>query len=181
MEALDAAMSRYVDGDRAAFGEVYAAVAPRLRAFLARRSVPANEVDDLLQLVFLRAHRARGRFDATQGLRPWLYAIARRLVQDRHRGLARRGRVFADGAFEAVDPGPTALDLVEGRRRYAAFLKAFRALPLSQRGSFEGVRLEGRSVDEVARALGVSPQAVKSRTHRASEALRVACSSEVSA
>ena len=39
--------------------------------------MPDDEVEDVLQRVFLQLWRSRDRFDPDRSLRPWVFAIAR--------------------------------------------------------------------------------------------------------
>src|SRR5688572_31017284 len=70
-------MHRYAEGDDAAFAEVFAALAPRLRLFLRRLGCSADAAEDLTQETFLRMHNARGSFARGKLVAPWAYAIAR--------------------------------------------------------------------------------------------------------
>src|SRR5215470_9959828 len=79
----DAAMERYADGDAAAFAIVYDALAPRLLGLL-RRQAP-QYAEDLVQQTFFQMHLARGTFVRGAQVRPWAFAIARRLLIDRIR------------------------------------------------------------------------------------------------
>src|ERR1700684_1138276 len=67
------------------FDQHYAAV----RAYVARRSVAAGSIDDVLSETFLVAWR---RIDTVpvDGL-PWLLGVARRVVDNQRRGYAGRG------------------------------------------------------------------------------------------
>lgn len=80
---IDAAMERYADGDDAAFGDIYDALAPQLRSFL-RRSI-REHVEDLVQQTFCQVHLARGSFIRGARVKPWVFAVARRLLIDRLR------------------------------------------------------------------------------------------------
>src|SRR5271155_3933630 len=88
-QAASAAMDRYACGEDAAFSELYDLLAPRLSAFLLRRTRDASHPEDLLQQTFLQMHHARRHFGTGADVAPWAYAIARRLFID---ALRKRGR-----------------------------------------------------------------------------------------
>ena len=75
-------MARYVDGDAAAFRELYAAIAPRLLGYLMKMAKSRALADDLLQQTFLKVHRARSAYVRGADPVPWIYAIAHRTFVD---------------------------------------------------------------------------------------------------
>src|SRR5262245_24980211 len=75
-------MERYCDGDASAFRALYALVAPRLHGYLLRMARDRAAADDLLQLTFLKVHRARAAYVRGADPLPWLYAIAHRTFLD---------------------------------------------------------------------------------------------------
>lgn len=173
-------MERYVDGDRGAFEELYALVGPPLHRYLLRMSRDHSLADDLLQLTFLKVHRARAAYVRGAAPLPWLYAIAHRTFLDeaRRRKRARVRVAAADappevaadlhGRAEGTAPETPDAELV------ARVMKALEALPESQRQAVLLIKLEGKSVAEAAAIAGTSRGAMKVRAHRGYEALRKA-------
>jgi RNA polymerase sigma-70 factor (ECF subfamily) len=168
----DTAMDRYAAGDDAAFALVYDELAPRLFGYLLRQTRDRARAEDLLQQTLLHMHRARGRFIPGAEVRPWAFAIARRLLVDSVRR-AKFEMLSDDGE---PDPGPSAAaaadQVVHTREILARIDQALGDLPVSQRSAFELLKLEGLSVAEAAEVLGTTVAAVKLRAHRAYEALR---------
>ena len=171
-------MARYCDGDASAFRELYAALAPRLYGYLVRMCRQRALADDLLQLTFLKVHRARAAYVRGADPIPWIYAIAHRTFIDearkQKRAVVRVGDVAelpevragisgdADGtADEAADP-----ELVK------TALDALAALPIQQREAVVLTKLDGKSVAEAAEIAGTTVGAMKVRAHRGYEALR---------
>jgi RNA polymerase sigma-70 factor, ECF subfamily len=170
----DFAMERYAGGDSAAFAQVYDALAPRLYGYLLRQTRDRARAEDLLQQTMLHIHRARDRFIAGAEVRPWAFAIARRLlVDDIRRG--RRIILSDDGdADSGVSTEPKADDLVQAAELAIRIQTILAQLPTSQRAAFELIKQEGLTVAEAAQVLGTTVAAVKLRAHRAYEALRAA-------
>jgi RNA polymerase sigma-70 factor (ECF subfamily) len=77
-------------GDREAFGRLYDRHAAVVLALC--RTLSASEAEDALQETFLRAHRNLSRVEGAAKLRPWLYAIARRVCSEHRRAGGRRRR-----------------------------------------------------------------------------------------
>ena len=176
--AMDRAMARYAGGEDAAFGELYELAAPRLHAFLARRTRgDAARAEDLLQQTFLKVHVARSRFVAGSPFMPWAFAIARRLLIDGHR-LSHRELALDPQVEEPVPPstrrGPAPDASCESKELVAICARAFRSLPAPQRDAFELIRWDGLSTAEAASTLGTTANAVKLRVHRTMKVLREA-------
>ena len=55
-------MAAYVAGDRRAFEQLFARLAPRLHRFFRRSFSAEATADDLLQVTFLKLHRARDTY-----------------------------------------------------------------------------------------------------------------------
>jgi len=175
--AASAAMDRYASGEDAAFLELYDLLAPRLSAFLLRRTRDASHTEDLLQQTFLQMHHARRHFGKGADVTPWAYAIARRLFIDAFRKRGRDGpRVDAETDEECEGTSPDASpETVLGRRQLAKQVERELArLPEAHRVAFELVQCDGLTIAEAAEALGTTVAAVKLRTHRTYLALRSA-------
>ncbi|HKV25876.1 MAG TPA: sigma-70 family RNA polymerase sigma factor [Candidatus Acidoferrum sp.] len=80
------------NGDRVAFGALYERYARMVHGILLSR-LPASEVDDLVQDVFLRAMPRLGHLRDTTRFGPWIAAIARNQAKDRYRKMRAQGAV----------------------------------------------------------------------------------------
>src|SRR3954471_8709169 len=92
-------MSAYAAGDARAFESLFARLAPRVHGFFLRSFRDEAVADDLLQVTFMKGHRAREQFDRTLRVAPWLFAVAARVRLDE---LRRRMRLPEDADEEAV-------------------------------------------------------------------------------
>ena len=167
-------MAAWVGGERRAFDELFALLAPRVHGFFLRSFAPAV-ADDLLQATFLKLHRARAEFRPGARLRPWLFTIAARVRLDELRRLYRLPESAGQEELERVEDekaNPEAPGALDGdvRERVRA---AVAALPESQRAIVHLHRFEGLSFPEIARAIGSTEGAVKLRAFRAYEKLRL--------
>jgi RNA polymerase sigma-70 factor, ECF subfamily len=75
-------MKEYLDGDAAAFAEIYARYSGPLHRFLLRKSRNQEEAGDLLQSSFLKFHHLREKYRSRYTLLQWLYVIARSELLD---------------------------------------------------------------------------------------------------
>lgn len=185
--SLHRVMERYAAGDDTAFAVLHRALAPRIRARLARMVHDAALVEDLLQTTFLRAHTARDRFasvgdGADRAVEGWYLSIARNVALDhlrehyrrerRHASMIARGDVSALGV-SADAPNAEELRVREEQRDQTAqrVHEALARLPATQRDVVELHKLEGFSMADVAEKLHVQQGAVRVRAHRAYKAL----------
>ena len=171
-------MQRYQSGDPAAFRELYDQVAPRLHGYLVKMTHDRALADDLLQLTFLKLHRARAAYVQGADPLPWLYAIAHRTFLDEARKTKRAIVRAAGDDVPEVAAGLSGES--EGQRDEprgdpelaAQALAAIAELPLAQRQAVVLTKLDGKSVAEAAAIAGTTPGAMKVRAHRGYEALR---------
>jgi RNA polymerase sigma-70 factor (ECF subfamily) len=165
---LKALMLAGLGGDQAAHGRLLAALAPRLRAYFARRiRQNAADVEDLVQDTLLAIHLKRGMYDPTQPLTPWVLAIARYKLIDAWR---RAGSRPTEPLGEDDDlPGPDDHEGAMARRDLDVLLDQ---LPPRQGALLRDVRIEGLSMAEAATRRGMSVAAVKVALHRSLKALQ---------
>ena len=136
-----------------------------------------EKAQDLVQETFLRALKGWGGFDGRSKPSTWLYTIATRACQRlerRRSGEPRRMRpleqLLPSGDTAVVDipsPGESPLEWVERRDVVRAVRAAIDSLPLHFRLPLVLKEIEGLTVEDVARILGIKPATVKTRLHRA--------------
>lgn len=138
----------------------------------------ASEADreDLVQDVFIVAHRRLASFDGGN-LAGWLYQIARRKVRD-YRSLAWVKHFFAASRMPLIDStlqtltGP--LDHLETSEKAKLLQELLMALNHEQRAAFVLFEIEGLSGDEIARLQAVPINTVWARIYKARRKLQEA-------
>ncbi len=130
----------------------------------------ADEADDAAQETFLRAYRARGRYDPTRAVRPWLLTIATRYCLDRLRGRARHRTARWEDAPQA-DPQPGPEGALLTAEDAAAVRDAVAHLPPLERTLVVLHYWEELPYEAIAAQTGLSVAAVKSRLYRARQRL----------
>ncbi|ACY17427.1 RNA polymerase sigma factor [Haliangium ochraceum] len=185
MEEERELMGRYCDGDAAAFRALYQLVAPRILSYLLRMARERALAEDLLQLTFLKVHRARGSYVRDANPMPWFYSIAHRTFLDearkRQRAKVQLSSSGHDVPEQAAHITGRAADQVEEPGADAEMAKAALAaldnLPEKQREAVVLTKLSGKSIAEAAAITGTTPGAMKVRAHRGYVALRKALGS----
>jgi RNA polymerase sigma-70 factor (ECF subfamily) len=181
-EAASAAMDRYACGEDAAFSELYDLLAPRLSAFLLRRTRDASHTEDLLQQTFLQMHHARRHFGTGADVTPWAYAIARRLLIDAFRKNGRESVCANDDMsdeHESMAPSASPEAIVGRLQLTRRVEQELARVPEAHRIAFELVQCDGLTMAQAAEVLGTTVAAVKLRAHRTYVALRAALGDEV--
>ena len=169
--SIDGALiAQWMAGDERAATAIVERHAGALARFAVRLGVD-EDVDELVQDTFIKAFSALESFRADSSLRTWLFTIERRLVIDRRRSAARRGREVAvdDGdaatEYDALD----ALVADEAAQRLAS---AIGRLTRMQREVFTLRVQEGRSYKEIAEILESSEGAARVHYHNAMRAVK---------
>jgi RNA polymerase sigma-70 factor (ECF subfamily) len=163
---LQQLMIRYQQADREAASTLIELLSPRFHRFFASQMGSRTEADDMLQDVWLRIHRVRHTYRPGEPVLPWMYAIAHRVRIDNHRRRHRSSREVAMDVLpeRGIDPGT--------QNRIPAFDELVRDLPESQREVLTMLKVDGLSIEEIARATSSTAGAVKQKAHRAYERLR---------
>ncbi len=169
-QTLRSLMLAGLDGDAAAYRRFLQQLGTRLRSFYRRRlSGWPDDVEDLVQDTLLAIHNQRHTYQPDQPVTAWVHAIARYKTID-----LLRARQVREALHDPLDDDANALfdtsdsDAAEARRDLDQLLAT---LPERQRLPIEQVKLEGRSVADVARETGMSESAVKIGIHRGLKAL----------
>lgn len=133
----------------------------RLRALL-----PPEAVEDVTQEVFIAAVQGLDSYRGQSLFRTWLGAIARHKAMDYYR---RRGRQPTTVPLDAEQDRPAETDLQQDDRELVRL--ALRRLPAHYQEIILLRFAEGMPFDQIARTLGLSLEAAKSRFRRAIAAI----------
>ncbi|MGN6575192.1 MAG: sigma-70 family RNA polymerase sigma factor [Nocardioides sp.] len=127
--------------------------------------------EDVVQETLLRAWRHFSVLDEAHGsVRAWLYTVARNIVIDEWRTKRARSEV----AFAEVPEPPGASDGTDEQLLSWVVAEAVTRLSPDHRAVLVECYYRGLPVAEAARHLGIPEGTVKSRTHYALRALRLA-------
>jgi RNA polymerase sigma factor (sigma-70 family) len=152
-------------GNDAAFSVIHDRYRQRLFAY-ARQMLGGSRQDaeDALQDVFLRAYSSLRSNDRPLSLRAWLYRVAHnRCIDHLRRPTPPASDLFDTSRKPLHDP----MDELVRREDLRQLVEDVRRLPAQQRSALLMREMDGMSYAELAEALGVSMQAVKSLLVRA--------------
>ncbi|MDT5347579.1 MAG: polymerase sigma-70 factor, subfamily [Mycobacterium sp.] len=153
-------LAAHVAGDRYAFDELFRRHKRQLHRLARLTSRSPEDAEDALQDAMLSAHRCAGSFRHDAAVRSWLHRIVVNASLDR----LRRAKAHPTAPLQDVHPVSDRTAQVE-----TAILvqRALMRLPVEQRAAVVAVDMQGYSIADTARLLGVPEGTVKSRCARA--------------
>jgi RNA polymerase sigma factor (sigma-70 family) len=167
-------MLAWVEGDIAAFEQLYSRHRGRLYRFLLRQLRDPAMADEIFQDVWQRVIAARAGWKPDAAFATWLFRIAHNRLTDHWRALHHRPPAPADGDERAAripDPDTPERTLSQFEQRRSLQL-ALDALPDEQREVLL-LRLEQElTLEEIGAITGVGRETVKSRLRYAMDKLR---------
>jgi len=176
-------LPRLRSGDAHAFEELVRRYMGRLLRVARRLLRSEEDARDAVQDAFVSAFRAIGDFESTARLSTWLHRIVVNACLMKLRTQRRKPeediedylpRFLEDG--HQVEPsvawGESAQTVMERAETRDLVRAAIEKLPETYRTVLLLRDIEELPTDEVARLLGVTPNAVKIRLHRGRQALR---------
>jgi len=165
--------------DKAAFAELFAYYAPRVKGFCLRLGAEDALAEELAQEVMVTVWRKAPLFDRTQAaVSTWIFRIARNRRIDAAR---RAAKPVLDPADDPTAPAPEIApdDALTGAERDDAVRRALTFLPSDQLSILQQAFYEGLSHSEIAERNGLPLGTVKSRIRLAFARLRAALDGKV--
>ena len=137
--------------------------------------VGRGDAEDVAQVAWLKAHRARASSSPAMGsVATWLRSIARNVALDHLRSARRRPEDLDDRSdahtSDALDVGAA----IDTARKVASARAALATLPDAQRDAVTSMYLDGHDHHTAAALAGCEPGALRVRAHRGVAALRSA-------
>jgi RNA polymerase sigma-70 factor (ECF subfamily) len=159
-------------GDEAALAALYDRHAGWLTVRMTRRCAVPDMVDHAVQDTFLALWREAGTYRGSGDVAAFIWGIGiRRLIDLIRREGARRRRPWRAAEPQVV---VSAEDQVLAGIEHGRLGQALAGLSPELRAALEATVLDGLTCAEAAVLLGVAEGTVKSRCHRARQALRAA-------
>jgi len=163
-------LTRWRAGDSAAGQSLFERYFRRIYRFFETKF--GGDVDELVQSTFLACLRAKDQFRGDSAFSTYLFTIARhelyRKLNERRRDLARIDFEVTSVAELAPTPGSR----IAAREDRAKLLAALRNLPVDQQILLELHYWEQVEIADLAEIFGSPAVTIRSRLHRARNALR---------
>lgn len=158
-------------GDERAWEEIFHALAPIVLGYLRANGAPDPE--DVLGETFLQVARDLSGFDGDEaGFRSWVFTIAHHRLIDARRQLARRPVELSPEPPEPDEPADDAAEEALARIGTERVERILAALSEDQRAVLLLRFVADLSIDDVAKAVGKRPGAVKALQRRGLAAVK---------
>jgi RNA polymerase sigma-70 factor (ECF subfamily) len=167
-----ALLERIRQGDTGGAAELFERYAPAILRFADRLLSDHAVAEEVTQEVFLKLISRAHQYDGRAGVSSWLFAIAANACRDRRRRDRRAPVIPLDGIVEPSARGDGIERGLIDRERRDAVRRALSSLSEEQREALVLARYHGMPYVEIARVLGISVGAVKTRIFRAVETLK---------
>jgi RNA polymerase sigma-70 factor (ECF subfamily) len=148
------------------FDEVFRRYAPYVGALVLKLIGRPGDVDDVVQDVFIQAHRGLSKLRDPEAVRPWL----RRITVRRSRRWLRKRWVLrwfresdVDGETDLADPSASP----EERAQLAYIYRTLERMPRDERLVWVLRFVEGETLESIAELLGCSVSTVQRRLRAA--------------
>ncbi|SEM84946.1 RNA polymerase sigma-70 factor, ECF subfamily [bacterium A37T11] len=158
-------------GDESAFNYFYKAHSNRIYGKLLKLTKSAEVAEELLQDVFMRIWEKREGINPALSFKAYLFRIAEHLVSDHFRQAAKNqvlydqllqgGTAYFTGTDEAAE------EIYEAN--LARLEEAIDQLPPKRREIYRLCKLEGKSYQEAAEKLNISPATVSNQMTKANQ------------
>jgi RNA polymerase sigma-70 factor (ECF subfamily) len=160
------------EGNQAAFTQLYHQYHKPLYTY-ARRTLKAGSLaEEAVQDIFLQIWQQRGRLDASQCFRGYLFTIARNYLLKRLIRASRESALRQEIMHAALASyNATEADLIAAEYEQIA-REAIARLPPQRQQVFTLCRLEGLSYEEAAHSLGIGRGTVSDHMVKANRSIR---------
>lgn len=156
--------------DQAAFAELFAHFAPRVKGFLMKSGADASLAEECTQDVMATLWRKAHMFDPSRAsVATWIFTIARNRKID---ALRKQRRPEPEELTWGPEAEPDQADAIGLKQETELLADAIRQLPLKQRTLIEQAYFGDLSHSEIADVTGLPLGTIKSRIRLALERLR---------
>lgn len=170
-------------GDAGAFDELVLRYQDRIFNLVYRKLGRYEDARDTAQEVFVRAYRGLAAFKGDSQFFTWLFRIALNTTFTQRRRIGRQHDLVpasldaargddGDDPADPPDPGEGPPRLAEGSEEARAVREAIDELPEEPRTLIVLKDIEGMRYEEIAEVLEMPVGSVKSKLHRARQALK---------
>ena len=167
---VEAELEQFTRGDIQAFETLFREYQGEVYGWIVRIVRDPGAAEDLTLDTFWRIYRAHARFDPRRSFGAWARRIATNLALE-HLSRRHAEKSLDDGLPLRAELSPRR-DPAIGAEVDASVLAAFRELPATLRAAARLALIEDTPYAEIAGALGISVNGVKSRVFRAVRLLR---------
>lgn len=171
MDVIDEAhiIKNLINGDDKAVEWVISNYKQRLIYFI-QRSLPREEdVESLVQEVFIKLWCNRESLDSNRSLDTFIFTIAKNLLTDHLRKLVHRRKHVAEVIAISSDTDLSSMKIFEYQELEERVYDCIEALPEKRKEVFRLNKIEGKSYRDIAELLGVSENTVNVHMYKSKQ------------
>lgn len=169
MRLDDSILKRIADGDAKAFRQVFEYFYPKVLSLMCNYARRRADAEDLAQNVFVKLWTNRKSLSDIRSFDAYLFKMCRNAALDyckRHKVFFDLDETYPEELTNALDENYIALEIQQMMYRQIA------SMPEKRRQVITMSRIEGKSNDEIAEALGISKKTVENHINAALHNLR---------
>ena len=160
--------------DEQAFSRLYEMYLPRIFAYVTRRICDRDEAEDIVSNIFLRVVENIARFNPEKSsFKTWIYTITTNMMIDYFRAHGKKKTEKIEAAHEIASTNPSPVEQAAKTHDKDFIHKIIGALPNRHQELLLLKFFSDLNVEELAEALGVTPNNVSVMTHRALAAFEI--------
>lgn len=165
-------LTRLIRGDADAFSELYLTYSGMLYAKILRLTKCEETAKEILQELFLKIWEKRSQIDVDKPFKAYLFKIAKNLMYDHFRKVAR-DKILSDYLVSmATLSYPHAEEAGLYQERLECMANAIEQLPLARKTVFKLCKLEGKSYEEIASQLQISTSTISDHIVKANRSIK---------
>jgi len=161
------------EGNERAFETLYNTYSKSLLWKLTRMLKDLNQSEELLQELFVKVWERRGQINVEQPFPGYLYRIAQNMVADYYRKLARELTSHKQIQTDSTEVVNTTENAIFSNETKNMLNKAIALLPEQRRKAFILCKLEGKTHQEAAAIMNISPNTVHNHLVKGTNNIRL--------
>ncbi|EDM38028.1 RNA polymerase ECF-type sigma factor [Pedobacter sp. BAL39] len=165
-------LGHLASGDQHAFTTLYRNYSSRLFAKINHLVNDDEIAKELLQDVFMKLWSQREKLDPTKSIKSFLFTIAVNLVYDHFRKLAKDKKYARSILQTAVDYYSHTEEEMHSKESLQLIRQAIDQLPPQRRQIFLMCKIDGKSYEQVANQLSISPSTVRDHIVKGNKIVR---------
>ena len=159
-------------GRREAFDFIYVKYSKMLLPKMHRMIKIPEIVEELLQDVFLKVWLNRAEIDLNKSFKSWIFTIAQNTIYAYYRKLALDAKMQKHLLETFAEFYEQTEDYIFSKERLSLLNEAIEKLPAQRKEIFRLCRIEGKSYQEAAEILSLSPSTVSNQLVSATKYIR---------
>lgn len=159
-------------GDHGAFERLYNGYGKKLYWKLLQMVKNQSEAQEILQELFIKVWNRRGQINPENSFQAYLYSIAKSMVADYYRQLARANKAEKELQYTHSELSLATEETVASKETEKLLQNAISKLPDQRRMAFILCKIEGKSHKEAGEIMGISANTVHNHLVKASKAVK---------